>query len=170
MLTFLRDLLPRRTAQSAAERAYWAADDAAHEAHASLGRAVDPLQRARLLRALAGYELDMAHQFHAAFGVDLAPGESGHMATSLGRSAHLLMLLHHVEYAVSIQRGRYADGSRLDHAAEMVLDEMAATPDLVDRMRLLERLYDVVLPLVGGQAAETVACLPTPGMRGWETS
>ena len=169
MLAFLRDRLQRRTAQSAAEAAYWAADTAAREAHAELGRTVDPQRRARHLRTLADRELDMAQQFHAAFGPDAIPGEGRDMTISLGHSAHLLFLLHCIEYAISINRGRYADGSDLDHAAEMVLDEMAATPDLMDRMRLLERLYDVVEPLVGGQAAETVACLPAPGMRGWET-
>lgn len=57
--------------------------------------------------------------------------------------------------------------------AVAVIALMAATPALDDRMRLLERLYEAAHPVVGGQAAETIACLPAPASdggpewRGW---
>jgi hypothetical protein len=167
MLAFLRDRRQRRSAQSSAETAYWAAEDAARDACAELADTVDPHRRAKLLRSLSESTIRMAREFHAAFGVDICD-DGRPMPTVLGYEAHLYLLLHHVEYAISISRGRFADGSSLDHAAAVVFDEMVVTPDLVDRMRLLEQLYEAVLPHVGGQAAETVACLPAPGMRGWE--
>jgi hypothetical protein len=149
-----------------AEAAYWAAEAAAGETHLQLAGTVDPRQRAKLLECLAELTAAMARRHAAAFGPDPVNGID--MADSLAYSADLYRLLRRVEHAVSVGRGRYADGSDLDRAAASVLDEMTATPDLVDRMRLLKRLYEVVLPLVGGQAAETVACVPAPGMRGWE--
>ena len=50
-------------------------------------------------------------------------------------------------------RPRLRDGTALGHAAGDVLDRMAGTPDLPARMRLLEDLYDVVVPVVGGLTA-----------------
>ena len=124
--------------QVAAEAAYWTADAGWHNASDRLAETALPHQRARLLRELAGHMIGMARQHFAAFGPDPLEDEDGRdMADSLAHSAALYGTLGHVEYAVAVGRPRFSHGLAIEHAGEEVLDQMAATPDLVPRMRLL---------------------------------
>ncbi len=168
-ITAVRRHLADRKAGHEATAAYWAADDAARTAHGHLAHETNPHRRGRLLRSLAEHQIDQARLHFGAFGPDPLEDEDGRdLADSMAHSAHLYQLLREVEFAVADGRPRLRDGTALGHAAGDVLDRMAGMPDLPARMRLLEDLYDVVLPLVGGQAAETVACIPAPDMVGWQ--
>jgi hypothetical protein len=164
----VRQRLADRKACNEAAVAYWAARDAANIAQNRLEKESDPHRRALLLADLAEAEIGQARLHFATFGPDPLDDEDGRdLADSLAYSAHLYRLLRQVEAAVASGRPRLQDGTNLDHAASDVLDRMAATPDLQARMRLLEELCDVVLPIVGGQAAEVLPCLPAPDMVGW---
>lgn len=168
-LTAVRDHLADRKANNEAVEAYWDVDAASDATHNQLASETDPHRRGRLLRLLGECEIDMSRRYFWAFGADPIDDEDGlDMADSLAARAHLYHLLMEVELAVADTRPRWSDGTGLGHEAGDVLDRMAATPDLPARMRLLEDLYAVVEPIVGGQAAELVACLPAPDMAGWQ--
>jgi hypothetical protein len=168
-------------ARRAARAEYWALEARLGNAHRRLATTVDATGRARLLWTLSQVQLDQANVHDAAFGPDLFEPEceeefaldavglyerdaAGSMAQSMRWSATLYRLLAGVEEAVVYTRlGRRERMSAvLGQASDEVLDRMATTPDLGARMTLLDDLYEAVVDKVGGQAAETIACLPYP--------
>ena len=86
-------------------------------------------------------------------------------------TASLLRLVREAEAAVltvGSTRRAWHDlyDTELAQAAAPVLDRIAQAHDLAERMELIRGdLYDAVYPIVGGQAAEVLACLPAPGWR-----
>ncbi len=126
----------------------------------------DPIVRADLLRHLAAHHRTLARLHRIAFPDNPCDrdGAAAHEAT-----ADLLRMLCDVEFAAAMGAGLNAPTTPLGMQVWMVLRAMAATPDLTARMRLLEQLYTTVYPTVGASAAETIACLPAPGMVGWRT-
>ncbi|TAK89345.1 MAG: hypothetical protein EPO06_11825 [Burkholderiaceae bacterium] len=162
----------RGTTTSAARGTYFGAEERLNIGSVALAQTSDPAERGRLLAKMADAASDQARVYRDAFGPDPMREEGGRdMAESCGHSATLYRLLSDVEYAV-VDPGhqRTLDPhSDLESCAWEVLARMARTPDLAARMRLLADLADTVEPIVGGQAVDTLWCLPSPGHRGWLT-
>ncbi len=167
-ITYLRRLASKRRARFGAREKYWESDREVGHVYQLLAKETAGLDRDRLLRFAACHTIDMSRNHFAGFGPAPIAHEGGRdLTVSLAHRSHLYRLLAQVEYAAATRRRRWQDGTSLDHAAEAVLNRMAKEEDLPARMRLLEELYNVVEPIVGGQAAESLACLPSPGMTGW---
>lgn len=135
-----------------------------------LNESTDPTARPELLYRIAAVEQRLADIHLEVFGPDPIEWEGGRdLAESIGFSALLLRLLGDVEQAVDGDGRRWLTSSWLEPYAGPVLDRMATTQDVGARSVLLLDLYEAVVPHVGGQAAETLACLPyRPGFRGWD--
>jgi hypothetical protein len=148
---------------------YWAASRLASRALAGLERTHTPSRRAELLDNCARAETWLAGLHTTAFGPDWLEHEGQDMAASLNYSAHLLRLLAYVERIVATGDSEPLPepGTELSETAWPVLAAMVTAPDR--RIALLEDLYAVVEPIVGGQAAEVLWCLPSPGHCGWLT-
>jgi hypothetical protein len=174
-------LVAKTRARRAARATYWALDRDAHRLHRQIADAADPAIRAILLAKIAAVELRMADLHDDVFGPDLFEPDNvedealdalglyvrdpaGSLAQSMRLSAMMYRLLGDVEQAVAYPHmGRRQPSSALvGVAADVILDRMAVTPDLGDRMAFLDDLYESVVDKVGGQAAETIACLPYP--------
>jgi len=155
----------------AAQTEYRQLDRAIHRPLDELAVTGDPQRRAELLADCAQITLRMAEVYPTAFGLDPLPDEPGRdLADSMRYSGRLYGLLAQVEESVARGRSTLPSGtSPLVTAARPVLERMATEPALVVRASMLAELYDVVEPVVGGQAAELLACLPSPGWLGWET-
>ncbi len=168
----LRNLLATVWERHAARKIYWSLDTELGRLHRVLGRQADPADRAATLNQLAVVQYEQARVHDAAWGVDRFPADcrdvAGDMAQSMRYSARLYRLLGYVETAVAYGLGgRPCPDRPVDVAAAGVMERMAAMSDLGARMALLEELGWAVLPVVGGQAAETVFCLPWPGKPAW---
>lgn len=160
-------LFAKTRARRAAVAKYWALDRKLEWLHSELGKTEAAVDRAHLLWNLSRVQLDQADVHDAAFGPDLLKRDAaGTMAQSLHWSAMLYRLLAGVDDAAAYAHlGRRERLSAiLGEESDGILDRMAATPDLGDRMALLDDLYEAVVGKVGGQAAELVACLPYPEM------
>jgi hypothetical protein len=169
-----------RVARVAARERYFGEERALRRVWRGLAREAGPRERAELLREAAGRMGRMAGACPGAFGPEPIEWEGGRdLAESQAFSAALLRVLAQVE---DIVRGAVAGGDvgladaglagvatpevravLSTPVALAVLKRMAATPDLAERHPMLRGLYHAVEPVVGGQAAETVACLPAPG-------
>jgi hypothetical protein len=167
-------ILRKWRARRAAERTYWQLNTTLGDLHDDLAATADPETRARILRRMDTAQQAQARVHDAAFGFDSMVDPDGEpdtdaplldMASSMLRSAQLYRCLADVELAVQYPRTgrRHYVAATLGQEADDVLSAMAALPDLDDRMALLPALGDAVYPVVGGQAAETVFCLPWPG-------
>lgn len=143
---------------------YFAADDRAGGWADKLAHTDNADDRMRLLYKLAREEYGMARLHVKGWGDEWYDDEGMSAHQSMLWSACLLRLLADVEKAVAYPKlGRRETTTDLERAAGDVLDRMAATPGLVERMALLPALYGVVVGKVGGQAAETVATVRYPG-------
>jgi len=164
-------LLRRWRVRCRARADYRAAERAAGRVQARLAQAYLPGERADLLTALADHEYLMAYTHRAAFGPDPMAHEDGRdLAESLKFSAELAGLLAEVERCVADGRPFGRCGTfPLIAAAGPVMAIMAITADLAGRTALLAELYDAVEPVIGGQAAELLWCLRSPGHSGWLT-
>jgi hypothetical protein len=171
------------------EAAYWQLDEGLRAAHIALAEAGAARERAWLLGKLAEYELASARAHPHLFGPDPLEDEGGRdLSESMGWSATLYRLLADVERVVAVNYvhiGQYGDGepmysrigrevrrevgTLLEAEAGPILNRMSHTPDLAERVKLLEDLADAVADLVGAQALETLWCLPSPGYSGWLT-
>lgn len=169
--TFIRTVLDRRTARAA----YWAADAEIRRPLDGLAVASEAAERARLLERCAQLEQQMADTYTAAYGPDPIEWEDGRdLAESMRHSAQLYRLLaaveEHVGWGVELPRAEVVyQAPTLGAIAWPVLERIAAEPVLAARTVLLEELYEAVEPVVGGQAAEAIACLPSPGYIGWDS-
>lgn len=137
-----------------------------------------PLERHALLTDAATHATTAANTFVAGYGTD--PNNENDRATTetMHHVATLYLLLAAVEESLMYGFRAVPVGGRDDlpesewalfDAAHGPLSEMAATPYLDDRLRLLENLHDAVEPVIGGDAAETLWCLPGQGFIGWTT-
>lgn len=158
---------------------YFAAE---RQVAANLGALVfcsQPGERHASLAAAAVHASTAANMFTAGFGADPNEDEDGRdMAETLHHVATLYELLAAVEESLTfgscvvpaVDNTDLPEAERtLVAAAHGPLCEMAATPDLDARLRLLEKLYDAVEPVIGGQAAEALWCLPGQDFVGWTT-
>jgi hypothetical protein len=129
----------------------------------------DPAARADLLAEAGDTEQQMADMRLEVFGPDPIEWENGRdLSESLAHSTLLLRLLADVERATDTTLRRRLTASWLEPYAGPVLDRMACTTQIEHRAQMLRELYESVEPHVGGQAAETLACVPyAPGQRGW---
>lgn len=167
----IRRWLLNRRYRRAARNDYWANDRYGREAHAFLAAATDPFDRAMALRDLAVADQAMGMNHDEAFGPASSneDGTGPTMADAHLWSARLCRALATVEQAVATGDIREMADERIEQVAGGMLDQMASHQDLGRRMALLQDLYEAVVDLVGAQAAEVVACLPSPGMTGWMT-
>lgn len=142
-----------------------------------LGREQDPRRRARIITEGAAIEDKMAVLHRKAFGPDPQSDEDGRdVADSLAYSARVLRLMASVENGVADGgRRRPTDDALLESVAGSVCDQMtraiaaaieAGNPDAANRDVQHGRLCQAVVDTVGGQAAEGVACLPSPRKAG----
>lgn len=152
---------------------YFAAEQPARGLRQQLKREHDPRQRARILTEAAEIEDRLAALHPQAFGPDPNPHEGGQdLSESLAYSARLLRLMASVENGIADGGRRRPTGDTLlERAAGSVCDQMAqgiaaaiqsGAPDAANRDVQHGRLYQVVVEIVGGTAAETIACLPSP--------
>lgn len=158
-----------KTSQQPTRDHYFAAEDEMRVAHVALAEAADPAERATLLYKLFRAQQRQAKMHTAVFGPVPLDDEAGRdLAESEAHSATLYGLLADVEQAIAYpgvgQRG-YTDTPLEPHAGA-TLNRMAATPDLDARMRLLNDLIGDLEEVIGGQAVETLWCLPAPGFSG----
>lgn len=148
----------------AARQVYFDAQKRAYRLQGELTRPHSGVARAVLIGQLADVQRQMADVYPAAFGPDPIPDEGGRdMAESERLAGVLLALVADAEYAAVSGGQRMITYSELERHAGPVLDRIAATGDPEERGRMLDDLYDAVVDVVGGQAAETIACLPAPG-------
>lgn len=142
-----------------------------------LEREADPTKRAAVFHEGADILHGMAAVYPTAFGPHPIPWENGRdLAESTALSATLMFVLGEVEDAVADPDAMAANlppaacaltwgaDSRVDTPeVRAVLERMAGTPDVRNRAVIAENeLYDAVVPLVGGQAAETISSIPVP--------
>lgn len=178
-LAAVRAAVTRWRARWAARAQYRAADDAIGRLlDHQLPVTADPRQRSALLTRCAGWQEAMANAYATECDPDgrgqpgqpdrLTPAEAD-MVASLRAGAALFGLLAAVERAAA-GTGRLTVHPMLLPLldAEPILAAMAGQPSLAGRAELLRPLYEAVLPVVGDHAAEVIACLPSPGFRGWE--
>jgi hypothetical protein len=130
----------------------------------------DPVERARLLDAVAEVDQQVADIHMEVFGPDPIESEGGwDLAESHAHSARLLRVLADVERATDSTLRRKLTASWLEPCASPVLGRMACRVEIDSRAQLLGAFYEAVVDHVGGQAAETLACLPyAPGRSGWD--
>lgn len=166
----LRTRIQRNAASRTARDAYFAAENNIGKLHDRLGQVPDPRERAKTLRQMADHELRMARLHHRAFGAD-ATDDGIDLADTHLYVSMLYRVLGDVEHVVATNGrvGRNYRFHELGEAADEVLDRMVATPDLTGRTALLEDLHGAVHHRAGGQAAEALWCLPSPGHSGWLT-
>ncbi|MEU3455665.1 hypothetical protein ABZ671_18990 [Micromonospora sp. NPDC006766] len=164
ILTAVTERIARSTTSKAARKAYFDLDRHAYRIRVELTRPMSGITRAGFIGQLASLEAQQARLHLDAFGPDPIPGEDGRdMAESLRLSALLLDLIADTEYAVAVSGPRVLTTTELEPHAGPILNRMLNIPNPVKRGQLLDELYDAVVDVVGGQAAETIACLPAPG-------
>lgn len=148
-----------------ARSAYFQVQDRSYRLYGRLGTLSDPYERTSALNDLADGEAELARLHPVAFGPDPNPDEDDRdLAESLASSAALLYALTETERCAALgDSPRQPARADLEATAGPVLDEMATTGDGPRRWAMLPALYEAVAPVVGGQAAETVATLPYPG-------
>ena len=167
MIRTIRTWYQQRRDALRAEAAYFALDRQMGSLYRQLRQVGDHFTRYHLLARAGRAQLDMAALLPAAFGPDPLPDEPGRdLADALASSGHLLAMVADAENAIAVAdtRRRYGVGAELEAAAGPILDRAIAA-GIIGRA-VLDELYDAVEPLVGPQAAETIACLPTVERRG----
>lgn len=152
-LTITRALKRHRTRDL-----YWDIGADASRITAQLYTAADPADRAYLLDQLADYEQQLADLHPAAFGADPNEDEGGRdVAESLGSSATLLRALAATEDG---NVGRLNQMLGTINLVESILwRRLASTRDHGERADLIGQIVEHAAMRVGGQAAESLACL-----------
>jgi hypothetical protein len=153
------------------QRDYFDLDRAGGRIHDRLAEATDGHERVKLLFAAADVEQQMAAMHAEVFGPDPMEDDGRDLAEALASSALLLRLVADAEQvAVGQTSSRFDTDSWLEPYAGPVLDRMAVAATVQQRASLLENLADAVYPHVGGQAVETLHCLPlADGRLGWSS-
>lgn len=158
--------LPQTGDEYAARSAYFDLAESMGPPDRVLATSADPRTRAGALEVRANTMRRMAELYPVAFGPDPNPDEDGRdLAESHALAAHLLYLLWELERPcdrkepdwAQLGEERFAAASA---AAAPVLTRMYDEPHRL--CELLDDLYEAVVDVVGGQAAETIACLGYP--------
>ena len=138
---------------------YFADDDELHRIRRGLRRTRNPVVRGVLLDKMAGIIERQAGLHTSVFGLDPNPDEGGRdLSVSLAYSARLLRIVANAENCRS-------DGVWVpcdDELEEPVADLLRMFVRRGPQRRMRRQLWDAWYPLVGGQAVETIACLPFP--------
>jgi len=137
---------------------YFADDSDFDRIHRGLRRSRIPAERATLLDWKAAITERRARLHTSVFGPDPNPHEDGRdLSVSLAHSARLLRIIGNAERCRDIGVWVPCDDALEDPVADL-MQAFVRRP----RRRLLRRLCVAWCPLVGGQAVETIACLPFP--------
>lgn len=141
---------------------YYDTDRQLGDLHDQLRTTAEPRDRSKLYRKMADLQIRNAGQHFRAFGPDPIPQEDGRdLSDSLVSASKLYRVLGDVEWVVACN-GRVGRNWRFHEwgvDADEILDRMCTTPNLLDRVEMLDDLYDAVAPAVGGQAAEVLAVI-----------
>ncbi|MCX5066718.1 hypothetical protein OOJ91_12590 [Micromonospora lupini] len=158
----LRGWITRRQQRRSDQRKYAYHQEQLRSIRANLSQVVDAGQRADLLLRLASttHRLGVLHR--TLHGIQRMDDEPRSKATSLLLEGGLYHALSVVELSVVYGTRRTRTVPRIERAAGLVLDRMAATPDLIARTQLLDDLHDAVVPVVGKRAATAILALPLP--------
>lgn len=134
--------------------------DVAREMRLRLMDITDPAERQNLLRRLAELQAAMAHNLRAGWRHrDRCDGPGRDTADSSAHAHDLYRLIADVEAAIAVPaRGRLITHTDLEPVAGPILDRAVAAGRL--DQETLDALYVAMFPLVGGIAAEVVACVP----------
>lgn len=121
----------------------------------------DPVVRAELLEVCAAEDEHRARLHTATWGPDPIEEEDNRdMSQSLAGAAVLYRAVAATERAVATGQPRTpASDPRIEQAAALLLDALATETHPGRRADLCDDLYEVVEPIVGGQAAESIAAL-----------
>jgi hypothetical protein len=131
----------------------------------TLRTARHPVIRAALLYRLAAIVERQAGMHADVFGPDPIPYEDGRdPSVSLAYSARLLRIVAKAERRRCIDEGWEAFHDELEEPVAGLLRMFARRGP---QRRLLRQLCIAWCPLVGGQAVETIACLPVPRWWVW---
>ncbi|MEU7802714.1 hypothetical protein AB0B10_25980 [Micromonospora arborensis] len=164
ILTAVRERIVRPAARTDARDRYFEAAKLAGRIQVKLSRPMLSGDRPAWLGRLAQHLQTMSEVHREAFGPQPIPEEGGRdLADSHALSALLVQLIADAEYAATWRTPRRVTITELEQHAGSVLDRMAATRSPAQRGQLLDELYEAVVDVVGGQAAEQVHCLPAPG-------
>ncbi|MFY1595546.1 hypothetical protein [Micromonospora sp. WMMD737] len=161
-MTGLRGWLAARRHRHTDRRRYGYHQSQQQAIGSRLARTSDPHGRARLLLALGTSTSRLAalhNQLHDDRWID---GEERSVGMSLMLESTLYRALSDVETAAAYGTARLPTIAAIEAVAGPVLDKMAASPVLRDRMRLLGDLADAVTPVVGDRAAGMLVALPSP--------
>jgi hypothetical protein len=158
----------RHAAAFTARTRYGQLDDHALQLRERLADTSNHTARYQLVRQLADAEAALAHNARAGWPRrhrrDGRRGQ-GDVADSMGLACDLLRLVADTEAAIADPaRGRLRTHTDLEPVAGPVLNR-AAMAGRLDQA-VLDDLYVAVMPLVGGTAAEAIACLPVPAAAG----
>lgn len=155
----------RRRAAADARTRYHQLDTKAAGLMGQLTRTAAHPERHMLIAHLSRAELDMAAAQRAGWGRVPNADEGGRdVAESMALAGVLLRLVSDGERALAYPPHRRFDTTtQLERTAGPVLDA-AVEAGVIDR-KVLDELYAAVRPVVGGQAAEVIWCLPVPGNR-----
>jgi hypothetical protein len=162
LLGRLRD----RRAAAAARDTYLEIQRLIDKTTTALAVADDPRHRAPLLFKLAHFTLQQADVYNRAWGAETDP-DGTDAEQSLRWTACLYRLLADVEQAIAFpgHGRRVLMSAVLGQVSDEVLERMATTVLLGDRMALLRELRAAVRHVVGEQAASSILLLPYPNGR-----
>jgi hypothetical protein len=166
-MTTLRRMLSREARAARAE--YRTLERGHREPQRTLARTADPAERAAALNRWRDVHCQQSDLYDIVGGTE----EEMDLHQSHRVASHLIGLLADVEHDLDLWRRlgittlpwRWPLPGGLaiiDYTAAPVLDRMVSAPSR--RFELLDDLYEAVLPVVGGQAAETIACIPYPSL------
>lgn len=140
------------------ERLYYRISDDAADISKQLYTAADPTDRAGLLNRLANLEGQLAELHPHAFGADPNPDEDGRdLAESLASSATLLYALAATEDNNTVRLNVMIAGVGIVEA--LLWHDLAAERNHGKRAELIDQVAEHAAIRVGGQAAESLACL-----------
>lgn len=157
----------RRYASQSRDLYFWL-DRVAGKAREELARTTDHARRYGLLKYLADAEWAMSNRCLDGWGPQPNPDEDGRLLSESMRLSSVL--LYAVAYAEEELGRDQRRGRRITHETLEVeflvgpVLDAAVAAGVIDRA-VLDELYTAVYPVVGGQAAEVIACLPHPGNR-----
>lgn len=160
----LTSIIERRNAR----RRYFATAEPGYNLSSRLHATADPAERAELIEALADIDEALGGQHTAVWGPDPIEHEGGRdLAVSLASSAGLLRHLAYTERAIAegktddrIWDDVYSRFSVSTSVNELMLwAELAVMADRQTRAELIDQIWEYAAERVGGQAAESLACM-----------
>lgn len=153
-------VLSLRRGVRTARLAYIGAADRRDTAYEELDHAITPQTRALILSDLAAFEQQMATAAPTAWSSrhDTGPTtQAGMIAAGHETAAQLLHLIADTETGGGAELRAEHGPDHWEHAFGHVLDDLAETTAPARRAELTTRLYIAAHPIVGTDAAETIA-------------